>query len=524
MKSQFVNDYADLRRRIRELTRQNRGTRFVFRGQLKFYRGRVMPSIARPGHESYSQDEHPFWYAAASDILFRLVVDYQEWLAKKSHRAKKRRVVTSSETGSNAAEAGGFEAGERTVARGTIGSHIEEILQHYGARSHYLDVTKSPGVALWFAHHRHRYEEVPLLPFDVPQSSLGLDPFGPMPIYDVAWYEPAWPKEKIGYLFILSPNPARADGGLQHGDYIDLTSNYMATRMRRQQAGLVYADPKLSNDLSPFVREVFRFSLPLRGAPASVTKTRTQHLFPPPDKDLMYREIISCMPFRTSIEMPFAFLRALRIPEYYQSYNFSRSRTWPLFRSYDRYFRRTFFLAEMFSMENPILEHSVSGTRVWLPEARAILCPLSIRWVRIAKSSSEFDFEAGGPGLFFEYDPIQEGMISQREYSGTNARGIWVTRDGNRFWCRVFFRDAGDDQMSLSATQGHVFNLEEGKGLSLASEPPPPESLEANHVNAESENLGIALGLLIDVKNGKRSLKPSSVEPYLFLTETHIEY
>jgi hypothetical protein len=84
--------------------------------------------------------------------------------------------------------------------------------------------------------------DMPLLPADVPDLNQPLDPFGPMPVYDVAWYERAWPARKFGYLFVLAPNLAQPGRALHPGDFIDLNPNYMAARINRPQAGLIFAD------------------------------------------------------------------------------------------------------------------------------------------------------------------------------------------------------------------------------------------------------------------------------------------
>lgn len=525
MKSQIVEDYRDLQRRVRELGKKFRDRPLVYRGQVKFYAGGVSPSIVRPGHEQYLRESHPFWHTVAADILFESMIDYQQWLRQRSKGLNESRRSDSSEL--EGTEASGLlaKAGAKMQIGRPIGSHIEQILQHYGARSQYVDVTKSLRIALWFAHHRHRHEEVPLLPEDVPNLKWPLERFGPLPVYDVAWYEPAWPDSKTGYLFVLSPNLASWDKGLTHGDFIDLNPNYMATRIGRQEAGLVYADiSKQSGNLRGVVRGIFRFNLPLVGAPRFVTRTKTQTLFPSPEKDMMYREILSRMPFRNEVETPFALHRALRIPEYYQSYDFLGSRQWSEFRRRDQYFPRTFFFAVLGDMESPHVMYQTSGRRFRVRDAIPILCPLSITLYLKPTSSSAFNFSDEGRGLFFEFDPIRTGVIPQDAYSPDNARGIWIVRKENTFWCRVFRRQGTNDSLSLIATHGHRFHLKEGMGLTLRGKLPQPGSYEELEISEEQDFLDVALGLLADVSEGKRRLEPSVVEPYRVLTETYIKW
>jgi hypothetical protein len=514
LKSKPVNSYRQLERCIQDLRRQHRGTKLVFRGQVMLYGGRVRPSIARPGSQAYLQARHPLWYAIVSDVLLQGAIEYKKWLRERAAR-------TPSKPGQRSVRNPASEG----TPKGTLGSHIEAMLQHYGARSYFVDVTKSLRVALWFAHHRHRLEEVPLSPENVPDLHLPLDPFGPMPVYDVAWYEPAWPKHKTGYLFVLSPNAFDATKGLRHGDYIDLMPNYYAARVGRQQAGLVHADVRAdAGDLGDFIRAIFRFKLPLDGAPTFVTKAKTLTLFPSPDKDRMYRDILARLPFRESLEEPFALPRILRIPEYYQSYEKSAGSTqWPHFRKLDGLSLRAGFFAALANGTSQILECHHGDTVAYLGNARPILGPLSIQFMMEPTSTSEFTLEDGGAGIFIEHNPLRLGVIAEEPAPPEEARGIWVVRRGNRLWCRVFWWDASG-KPQIAATHGHSFLLEEGKQLDLDGAWPASGSVDEEEVHHERDFLVLALSLLMDVHYGRRALIPGPTEPYHVLTDQILAY
>jgi hypothetical protein len=514
MKTELVNNYRELRGRIRELANEQRGAKLVFRGQVDLHKGSVVPSIARPGSEDYHRDQHPFWYTIVSDMVFDRAIKYQEWLLAGRDQAGERQ------------HSPGPKIGDDAVRPGTLGSQIERLLQHYGARSHYIDVTTSLRVALWFAHHTHHIHDLPLLPMDVPDLHQPLDPYGPMPVYDVAWYEPAWPKKGVGYFFVLAPTLAEAGKPLRHGDFIDLNPNYMAERISRQQAGLIYADTDIdAESLRRFVLGIFRFALPLSGAPNFVTTANTHALFPSPDRDIAYSEILARIPFRNEIELPFALRRVLRIPEYYDKAHAENlgSAVWRAFRKYDCYRPRTLLFPVLVDKDDPALVCTVDGTEIHLRNATPVLGPLSISFVMEPTSPQELAFSDHGAGLFFEFDPVRAGVVSEERIAPENPHGIWIVRNGDSFWCRVFGMTATDEETTIHASSGHWFVLEEGKGITFVGEQPQPGSFEEEQIAAEREHLGIALSLLFEVFHGRRELKPSPVQPYLVLTEEHVE-
>src|SRR6185436_11959101 len=130
----------------------------------------------------------------------------------------------------------------------------------------------------------------------------------------------------------------------------------------------------------------------------------------------------------------------------------------------------------------------------------------TIQLFQTPKLASDFDFDNRGKGLFFEYDPIQEALIPEAGYSDENARGIWILRRKNKFWCRVFRKDP-ENPPAILASNGHAFTLDGLKpfGASLKL-----QDFEESEMSDESDNLSIVLGLLIDVKRGKRRLLPTS--------------
>lgn len=247
----YVDNYDELKERIRSLQRKSRGRQLVFRGQTDLHDGRIVPSVARPESSAYKQDIHTHWWWLTVDILAEMVGEYVRWKSRQKNRH-------------SATEPSQESSGQRPIVGNAL-DQASALLQHYGARSSFVDVTESLNVALWFSHHRHRMEEQILLPLELPV----IDRNDLSAAYNVAWYEPAWKgKDRdFGYLFVLAPNQPSAGRALQHGDLLRLTPNVMASRLARQRAALISADlDENAGDLSEkFLEAVFSFRVSYRG-------------------------------------------------------------------------------------------------------------------------------------------------------------------------------------------------------------------------------------------------------------------
>lgn len=512
LKTERVDSYRQLRARMRDLARQHRGRKLVLRGQTALYGGAVIPSIMRRGHERYRETQHALWYTLVSDLVFSNVVEYQQWRRKR---------------GTAPAAEPAPEAPERPAAAGSLGSHIERLLQHYGARSNYVDVTSSLPVALWFAHHSHNLFEQPYLPADVPGLDAPLDPFGPMPVYEIAWYTAAWPKTKTGYLLTLAPNLAERDAAPQHGDYVELTPNLMSARIGRQRAGLIYAN-KNAGDLRKLVVRAFRFKLPLAGAPRFVTDARTNALFPSPDADRTYAGLLARGPFRTDLTAPHSMRRIISIPEYYES-SVPRDAAWRAFRRHDVYRPLSLFFPRLYPQDHPLVVCRVGDRDVRLRDATPVLGPLSISMIMdptMIADLPEFSLHQYGANLFVEFDLLRGGIIAETPIAPSEPRGVWVVADGNRVWCRLFVNADEHDESKITGTDGHWFALGKEKGLTLIGG--APDGTEDAALQGERQLLGYVLSLLADVTHGSRTLSPSeaapNLPPYLSLSEELIEF
>jgi len=121
---------------------------------------------------------------------------------------------------------------ERLVSRftktKTTRIETEAVMQHYGYRSFFVDVTSDPEVALWFALHKFKSDKTPLHIDNQLRSA----------VFQWAQYIPS----PVGFMyFIVVPK------GESEYQYFDLTSIMPtnATRIHRQKAGAVFCSPRL---------------------------------------------------------------------------------------------------------------------------------------------------------------------------------------------------------------------------------------------------------------------------------------
>jgi hypothetical protein len=498
VRTELVTTYAQLQERIRQMRRQMSGRLLVFRGQTRLRGVSLLPSLRRGEAADYLGQYDSIWDKVATRLLLAQLREYLRWEAANRPRRSPRKAAAT---------------GKQQHIRGTLQSHLREIFQHYGGRSQYLDVTTSVQVALWFAHHAFRMEEMPLLP---PDASA-------IPTYDVAWYEPAWKAKRkaMGYVLVLAPGMPAEDGAghsSRHGDFIDLLPNLFATRIARQKAGLVYSDKRVdSGDLRQFVRRIFRFALPLKGAPRFVMHTSTDRLFPPPNKDSMFRDLLASVPFREELDQPWSQRRVLSIPEYYRSFQeILGSRTWNAYRATDRYLPRNFLFEAVAPQGGPALEINIDGHTYSVRDALPILAPSYYSTVVIPSTEAECPLPEGRPNIFVEYDQMQTTLAEEEDKQEPQpVVGVWIVQSTRGYWCRVFIlAEAGSDG-AIDASPGHFFLLPRIRGDSLtqAMRSQDWESMEVRW-------LSVTLGLFAEVATGHRHLTPLNNHLYRVMSDS----
>ncbi|HMB67760.1 MAG TPA: FRG domain-containing protein, partial [bacterium] len=117
-----MRDYDSLLEVIGELPPPQRGFERVYRGQTRHFKT-ITPTAFRSG-----AGNRPQWYAATQVVAKSLV---GEGRSPEYDSERVAAIVTT-----------------------------EAALQHYAANSQYLDVTRNPAVALWFALHASEWSEI----------------------------------------------------------------------------------------------------------------------------------------------------------------------------------------------------------------------------------------------------------------------------------------------------------------------------------------------------------------------------
>lgn len=206
--------------------------RLMFRGQVKDYP--LVPSIRRGKGKNPSAGCIPWLTANWSVCAERLVSKF-----KKSEAA--------------------------TV-------ETQAVMQHYGYRSFFVDVTLDPEVALWFALHAFNSEKTP----------IHIDRQLRSAVFQWSQYVPS----PTGFMyFILIPENG------SNNQYFDLTSIMPtnATRIHRQKAGAIFCSPRLRS-IDNFV--VAKLQIIDDGwFRNSDWNLRFTELFPPPSVDVFYRSL-----------------------------------------------------------------------------------------------------------------------------------------------------------------------------------------------------------------------------------------
>lgn len=523
-KVKSYSSYARLRNHVDRLQAKHGDCTLVYRGQRKFHDGKIIPTLQRetPGEDSHRNLNK--WWRLALLVLGDISREYQQFL-------EKRRTVGHKGVKSSQDRKG--EVGCPEPPKLGLNNLIAAVLQHYGARSNFVDVTKSLDIALWFAHHNHHLEKVPLLPFDQPSSLSPFDDFTPMPVYDVAWYEAGWTetktKENWGYLFIFKPKPPR-EQQLNHGDLVNLSHWRIAARMMKQQAALIYVDPSDKDEnLSGIIVEKIEIPIPLPGAPEPVLSPDARALFPSPASDPLYAKILSGIPFRQNVGRLWEQSRVIKVPEYYESYSNSYgSKDWENYRTQDLYVHPTLFFRFLASRRGDQLQCRLKGKTYHLRRSLPILTfvPSDMIGVEVPELGVEFQFEQIDPAVFLEYDSLQvtlpmmkekyslaffeKGTITTQVFQWPNIRGVWIINYGAQlYWCRLFGMEPSDPEGKVFCSMGHSFQLAKGKEISLVGRKPRTGSEEAYHVKTERAALAHTLGILEDLTTGKRELVDS---------------
>lgn len=396
----------------------------------------------------------------------------------------------------------------------------EGILQHYGFRTHFVDVTFNPDVALCFAHNQYS-DLYPVFDGDVKRPK----------VRRVAWYEPS--RESHGYLYVLDCvrwRPGR--GRPRHGEVIDLTNLVRPgwNRVQMQQAMLVHSDPRKPNngDLRPCVRASFKLPIPLPGCDAALKESRMW--FPGPQDDPIYQSLlesrfveqtyIADRPIRFSLRLKTDYdcmYLALEVPPYKEVPLLRRALDFPEYhknpedvaeieflRTFDRILEPTFyfpwFRESVGSAQSAPWAKRQSGKRA--PDMRVLKKAAKGNAILVHVPFTELR-RINGEVARVRYEPRETELslffeFSFYNFSGPYAddhtpRGIWIGGTADRLLVTVF---GAADGKPWIADMGIFTWTDVGYEASVQTEPDMRQYLL------------IALKLLRDMAEGRAELLP----------------
>jgi hypothetical protein len=250
----MINNYSDLTAFLKRLSAPKQGMVRVFRGQTKAF-PKMLPTALRSYKPKFGKLEwDAYTQVLAQDLL------------RQSPGAKRPEDIY------------------------IFFIWVNIIAQHYGPGTSYLDVSRSPDVALWFALHDASWSNItrvagPPGPFD--------------PRYDTVFRE-KWLKfgpAETGFLFVFDVPKWDGTGFPDHAQLIDLADApaifSSSARIRAQEACLIFADEKVnSGDLaSLYVCEPIPLARPMTGA--GLLSSASDALFPGPLQDNWYNKFLS---------------------------------------------------------------------------------------------------------------------------------------------------------------------------------------------------------------------------------------
>ena len=342
----------------------------------------------------------------------------------------------------------------------------QAIKQHYGPGTDFLDVTRSPAIAAWFALHRYEPVEVTAAygapgAFDPERDTLAIHSF--------ARYRPH--AEAPGYIYVLDVPRPDATPDLGHGSLIDLSLAPKAfsesPRIRAQEACLLHATRESSDgDLRSFVvgGTPIAIGWPLEGC--KEVQWPTERVFPGARIDDWYARFVALPlvpalgpkadvtrfghPMQVSLYMPdrspddFEDLRQRMIslpPPLVFPTMAAEVRNDPE-RSHDPIWARL-SEATRILMEGPVLYAT--------PPIDSGFWNLGLLAGDLTPAAPLYDFVSGkiiGEGslenVFFEFSPLENAGWERFEQPGNElslTRGIWLLRDGLDWLATLVIQD-----------------------------------------------------------------------------------
>jgi|GEM_PF-2971603 len=402
-----VQTYDELINIVNKIQPSKNDHAIVFRGQCENY-GTVVTSMAREGCH-YTKTFR--WNILSSKIANKYI------LGKKETRDR-------------------FSGPSSLTAA---------ILQHYGYRMFFLDVTSDINVAIYFA-----------------SNSFNMNPIFYKAIIDnhelskavkCARYDAS--KNEYGYIYVFEVPIANNYDPQQHGEYVDLSKVMPKScrRIFRQQCGLIFSRWRREDkgDLKDFLVKKIRIKNPLSGIPK--TKQFSQrYLFPDPNDDLFYKELLEAPFIQWDLDTDI-FEKIIDVPEYISGASPTQDEN-ETYRKLDKVYMPSHYFYEFKKQcdhyrSNGGFEVELNESKYLLLNADPILllAPIDL-YVNetIIRDPNKYPVEKlsikdDWTNIFIELSPEE---ILYDYNPNSQGRGLWVIRKDNYYFvAQCVFEDKG---------------------------------------------------------------------------------
>jgi len=290
-------------------------------------------------------------------------------------------------------------------------TQIDAVMQHYGYRSFFVDVTSDPEVALWFALHEFRPKKSPFYIDDELKSAI------------FQWSR--FDFSDTGFVYVIAISKELTDR------YVNLMEVLptAAARIHRQKAGALYCFYK-SKSIDEFVVAKLRISDGgwFRNSASNVATTG---LFPLPSVDLFYRQLCT-VPYFISPEKE---MENIKIGHPLLGY-------FPIYAESAKELVKEYLpLTRIIDQTHPALKWNVATTTIEFENRRfrvAGATRISLYRLMLDKISETAplcqEFQEGAfpsNNLLFEFEPDVSLFNLSEKALESIIRGLWVVFGSN---------------------------------------------------------------------------------------------
>jgi hypothetical protein len=368
----------------------------------------------------------------------------------------------------------------------------QALFQHYGAATHFVDLTSDPAIAAWFACHRYSSDE-------------RLWGGSSLRHYQRATYRRL--SDGVGFVIVLAIR--NAEDLLREGQLLDLrTLPSTTSRPHRQHGWLLYDRP-------PILPEPGQFWAATIGIERSDFDCdhAIENVFPPPDQDPLYRALLelpyvqvpgplaehdgSEPPASAALSTVCLGVRLIPLPEYYDHAE-GHDHKWRDFTLYEPHPVRTWTTRHFH------LEEHISGVQGCICSATKItVAPWALEEGRRMATIDRIEWPAlESSDLYFSFAQIDHDKVIEH---GPPYDGVWLHREEDLI---VETQVTADDE-TLTMHAGHTYRMK-GRGLTRQV---VSGACQCSDPDSHDVRVATALALPELIRNGQLVLLPHPTEP-----------